>query len=77
MSWFLPSDCGVADAAAGTQSGALREDSPLFRVKVDLVVLNVAVTDRRGRYIRDLTPDDFRVFEDGIPQQIAHLCGGQ
>jgi VWFA-related protein len=53
-----------------------REDSPLFRVKVDLVVLNVAVTDRRGRYIGDLAPGDFRVFEDGIPQQIATFAEG-
>lgn len=57
-------------------SQALREDSPLFRVKVDLVVLNVAVTDRRGRYIGDLAPGDFRVFEDGIPQQIATFAEG-
>ena len=48
----------------------------MFRVKVDLVVLNVAVTDRRGRYIRDLKPGDFRVFEDGIPQQIATFAEG-
>ncbi len=57
-------------------SQATREDSPLFRVKVDLVVLNVAVTDRRGRYIRDLSPGDFRVSEDGIPQQIATFAEG-
>jgi VWFA-related protein len=54
----------------------VRDESPLFRVKVDLVVLNVAITDRRGRYIRDLSPDDFRVFEDGIPQQIATFAEG-
>ncbi len=57
-------------------SQGIREESPLFRVKVDLVVLNVAVTDRRGRYVRDLSPDDFRVFEDGIPQQIATFAEG-
>jgi len=57
-------------------SQALRDDSPLFRVKVDLVVLNVAVTDRRGRYISDLSPDHFRVLEDGIPQQIATFAEG-
>ncbi|MEX2302392.1 MAG: VWA domain-containing protein [Bryobacterales bacterium] len=57
-------------------SQGVREESPLFRVKVDLVVLNVAITDRRGRYIRDLAPGDFRVFEDGIPQQIATFAEG-
>ena len=51
-------------------------DNPLFRVKVDLVVLNVAVTDRRGRYINDLKPGDFRVYEDGISQVISTFGEG-
>ena len=54
-----------------------RPDSdPLFRVKVDLVVLNVAVTDRRGRYINNLGPTDFRIYEDGIPQSISTFGEG-
>lgn len=53
------------------------EDSrPLFRVEVDLVVLNVAVTDRRGRYIQGLQPSDFRVTEDGIEQRLATFGEG-
>ncbi len=44
---------------------------PVYRVEVDLVLLNVAVTDRGGHYIRGLRPADFRVFEDGIPQKLA------
>ena len=39
-------------------------------------LLNVAVTDRRGRYIRSLKPGDFRVFEDGIPQTLATFAEG-
>jgi VWFA-related protein len=50
--------------------------SSLFRVEVDLVVLSVTVTDRRGRYIKDLKPDQFRVFEDGVPQQLASFGEG-
>ena len=49
---------------------------PLFQVDVDLVVLNVTVTDRRGRYIRDLNPADFRILEDGIPQELASFGEG-
>ena len=45
--------------------------APVFRVEVDLVLLNIAVTDRGGRYIRGLRPEHFRVFEDGIPQKLA------
>ena len=52
------------------------EDRPLFRVEVDLVVLNVAVTDRRGRYINDLKPNDFQVLEDGIGQTLATFGEG-
>ena len=35
---------------------SIEDPGTLFRVEVDLVLLNVAVTDRRGRYVRDLNP---------------------
>ena len=54
----------------------LDDGDPLFRVKVNLVVLNVAVTDRRGRYVNGLKPNDFRVYEDGILQPIATFGEG-
>ena len=38
---------------------------------VDEVVLNVTVLDDGGHLITDLTKDDFKVFEDGVPQTIA------
>lgn len=50
--------------------------SSLFRVDVDLVVLNVTVTDRRGRYVNGLRPDQFRILEDGVPQQVASFGEG-
>jgi VWFA-related protein len=54
------------------------QQPPTFRVKVDLVVLNVAVTNRQGRYVTDLKASDFLISEDGIPQRIAHFAeGGQ
>ena len=54
------------------------EEGPtaLFEVEVDLVMLNVAVTDRRGRYIKDLKPEDFRIQEDGIQQRVASFGEG-
>jgi VWFA-related protein len=52
------------------------QQGPTFRVEVDLVLLNIAVTDRRGRYIPDLKPTDFRVLEDGIIQKIATFAEG-
>jgi Ca-activated chloride channel family protein len=34
-------------------------------------LLNVTVTDANGRFVGDLTPDDFRVLEEGRPQTIT------
>ncbi len=38
---------------------------------VDEVVLNATVVDDHQRLVMDLQKDDFRVFEDGVPQAIA------
>jgi VWFA-related protein len=38
---------------------------------VNLVQLNVAVTDNKGNYVRGLHPLDFAITEDGIPENIA------
>ncbi len=42
-----------------------------FHVDVKLVNIFVNVTDRNGAIVGSLTRDDFAVFEDGRPQQIA------
>ncbi len=53
-----------------------REREPVYRIEVDLVLLNVAVTDRGGHYVKGLRPNDFRIFEDGIPQKLAVFSEG-
>jgi VWFA-related protein len=53
-----------------------QEPQPTFRVKVDLVVLSFTVTDTHGRYVNGLKPADFRVFEDGIAQQVVTFAEG-
>ena len=53
----------------GTQATA--QDDGRIRVNVNLVQLNVAVTDSKGRYISGLNPEDFIISEDRIPQKIA------
>jgi len=42
-----------------------------FHVEVKLVDIFVNVTDRNGALVGGLTRDDFAIFEDGRPQQIA------
>jgi len=38
---------------------------------VDEVVLNITVLDDGGHLVTDLKKDDFKIFEDGVPQTIA------
>jgi len=47
-----------------------------LRVDVDLVQLNVAVTDAKGNYVTDLRPSDFTITEDGLSEKIANFEEG-
>jgi VWFA-related protein len=49
---------------------------PVFRVKVDMVVLAFTVTDNKNHYINGLKPGDFRILEDGIPQKLNTFAEG-
>jgi Ca-activated chloride channel family protein len=43
----------------------------VFRTGVDVIALNVTVMDGSNRYVTDLGPHDFRVFEDGRSQRLT------
>jgi Ca-activated chloride channel family protein len=55
---------------------AQERTGPVFRVKVDMVVLSFTVTDSKGRYVTGLKPGDFRILEDGIPQKVNTFVEG-
>ncbi len=48
-----------------------RGQRPAFRVGVDLVSVNVTVTDKDLRYVADLGRDDFMVLENGVRQNLT------
>jgi Ca-activated chloride channel homolog len=60
-------------ALSAQQAAAQSQPPPQapFRAGVDLVSLNVTVTDGTQKYITDLTQDDFNVFEDGVKQDVT------
>ena len=47
------------------------QNPPSFRAGVELVLLNVSVTDASGRHVSDLPADDFSIFEDNRPQELG------
>jgi len=50
--------------------------TPVFRTKVDLVVLSFTVTDSKSHYINGLKPADFRILEDGIVEKVSTFAEG-
>jgi VWFA-related protein len=57
-------------------SSPAQEHQPDIHVIVNMVQLNVAVTDDKGNYISGLHPEDFQISEDGIPEKIATFGEG-
>lgn len=59
-----------AQSPPATQQPTVQQ-APSFRAGVELVSLNVTVTDSASRYITDLRQEDFQVFEDGVLQDVT------
>jgi Ca-activated chloride channel homolog len=50
--------------------------TPVFKSRVDLVVLSFTVTDNKGKYVNGLKPSDFRILEDGIKEKLSTFSEG-
>jgi VWFA-related protein len=44
-----------------------------LRTSTDVVLVNVSVRDKDGKFLRDLKAGDFTILEDGKPQQVISL----
>ena len=55
----------------GKRAQTKADDNQTIRVAVEMVSLPVVVTTRDGKRITDLKREDFQVYEDGVPQEIA------
>jgi VWFA-related protein len=71
LSLLLILSASLAGAVAWLAAQDSRPDDNVIRRVVDMVQLNVAVTDRQGNYVTGLRPADFVITEDGIGQKIA------
>jgi VWFA-related protein len=53
------------------QTPAKQEPSVVITTTTNEVIVPVTVTDLKGKFIRDLTKDDFRILDEGKPQRIT------
>jgi Ca-activated chloride channel homolog len=62
----------LALSASGSSAGQLADQSPAprFRASVDVVSVAAVVRDRRGRFVKDLSKQDFEIVEAGQKRPI-------
>ena len=66
----LAAAAAVVSAQRPTPDQPPQRQQPSFRAGVELVSLNVTVTDA-GKYVTDLAATDFSVYEDGVKQDVT------
>lgn len=49
------------------------DDGEVVKISTTLIQLDVTVTDKRGRVIRDLRREEFEIFQNGRKQQVANI----
>jgi VWFA-related protein len=65
-------------AAPAPQAAAPAEQvtGAIIKKESKLVLVDSVVTDKKGNYVRDLTQNDFKVFEDNKEQQVSTFSTG-
>lgn len=54
-------------------TNTVADDGETLRIETNLVTIPVSVFDRNGLYIPGLRQSDFKIFEDGVEQEIAYF----
>ncbi|MGH9966605.1 MAG: VWA domain-containing protein, partial [Pyrinomonadaceae bacterium] len=71
----LPGSAGRRDGQSPVTPQKVDEvgEGEVVRITANLVSVPVTVINRQGQYVLDLHQNDFRVYEDGVEQIIAHF----
>src|SRR5678815_2365177 len=59
--------------AVHCQTGPSRLPENVIRINVNLVQVDATVTDKSGKPVTSLKPEDFEILQDGKPQQIVNF----
>ena len=57
----------------GVAGIALTLTSTPLKISTNLIQIDVSVTDKNGKVVRNLKPDDFEIYEDGKMQPITNF----
>ena len=67
--------CGIAALVCATSVNASAQDAAYtYKTETHLVDLTISVHDAAGGLAQGLTQQDFKVLEDGVPQQIRFFA---
>jgi VWFA-related protein len=67
----VPAPSAPAPEPSATLAAA--RNLPVIRIATDVVQIDAVVTDKSGRQVTDLRPEDFEVFQDGRKQIVSHV----
>ncbi len=71
--WSTVAAAGAVPTSLSALTQAPPVQRPTFRSSVTRVRVDTIVTDSDGNFIDDLRAEDFRVFEDGVEQEIVDV----
>ena len=63
----------IAQAPTPTPTPPPVEDGEVVKISTSIIQLDVTVTDKRGRIIRDLRPEEFEIYQNGKKQQVSNI----
>src|SRR2546425_5461204 len=59
--------------STATQQPPPVSNEDVVRITTNLVQVDAVVTDKNGKPVTDLKPEEIQIFEDGRPQKITHF----
>lgn len=70
----VPKPLPVAVAKPTPEAAPEYDENDVVRVSTSLITVPAEVLDRSGRYIGNLQKNDFRIYENGVEQQLAYFA---
>ena len=69
----LPQEQQPVVSPANTRSAEQQNDEDVVKITTNLVQVDAVVTDKKGKQVTDLAPDELEILEDGRPQKITNF----